>query len=314
MLKSNSSTSADFESTEDYVRKDSTKIYFFLIAISALLFTNIYFYVKYKSGGQQVIEMSTEKMYMQSEIDRIEAELDRLSIENIDIGATLAQSRDSVRTLIQDLRIRLEQNQFTREELALAQTEINTLRTEVYNYRDDLELIRKENERLAQENTRLTTLVDDQEENLNVLQTEKANLNEQLMAHAMTLKTSNIQVAGFKQRSGDRLSTEVKAKSVDLMRIDFTFEDNALMPSGMVNVFVRIIDPSGNLRVMDANNMALIGGKEMQYTFKTQLNFTNKGETYHLEWVDPKGFQKGLYNVGLYCDHSLMGREMLVLK
>jgi hypothetical protein len=313
MLETNT-TSSSMESSEDYVRKDSTKIYFFLIAISALLATNIYFYIKYKSGGQQVIEMSTEKMYMQSEIDRIEAELDRLSIENIDISASLVQSRDSVRMLIQDLRLRLEQQQFSRDELAKAQTEINALRAEVYNYRDELDLIRKENAQLAQENSRLSTIVDDQEEDLSVLQTEKDQLNEQLRMHVMTLKTSNMQVAGFKKRSGDRVTAEVKAKSVDLVRIDFTFEDNPFMPAGPVNVYVRIIDPSGNLRVMDANNMAMIAGKEMQFTFKTELNFTNKGETYHLEWVDPKGFQKGLYNIGLYCDQSLMGREMLVLK
>ena len=313
MLETNS-TSSSLESADEYVRKDSTKIYFFIIAISALLATNIYFYLKYKHGGQEVVEMSTEKMYMQSEIDRIEAELDRLSIDNIEVSSQLTASRDSVRGLIQDLRLRLEQHNFTREELSVAQMEINQLRTDVYNYRDELERVRIENESLSIENDRLANLVDNQAADLGELSTKNTLLDEQIRAHASVLKTSSMQVAGFKIKSGDRLSAESKAKSVDVVRIDFSFADNPIMPPGKVNVYVRIIDPSGNLKVMDAANLAVIGGKEMQYTFMTELDFTNKGEAYHLEWKDPKGFQKGLYNIGLYCDNSLIGREMLVFR
>src|SRR5690606_32909560 len=92
---------------QDEVRKDSTKIYFFVVAIAALLATNIYFYVKYRNSGDRVYELSNEKVSMQAEIDRIEAELDRLTDEKVVLNASLKAARDSVRTTIAELRTQL---------------------------------------------------------------------------------------------------------------------------------------------------------------------------------------------------------------
>src|SRR5690606_1891819 len=116
-----------FESKHEEIRKDSTKIYFFMAAIVALLATNVYFYVKYKNTGDQVYELTGEKVNMRAEIDRIEAEMNRLTKVNVELNATLKEAQDSVRTVIASLRHQLEQNNLTREELAEARREINQL-------------------------------------------------------------------------------------------------------------------------------------------------------------------------------------------
>src|SRR5690606_15049333 len=139
------------ESRSEDLRKDSTKIYFFVVAIVALLATNVYFYVKYKSTGDQVYVLTGEKVTMQAEIDRIEAELDRLSEENVEINAALKASQDSVRSVIASLRQQLEQNDLTREQLTLAREEITQLKAQVSQYRAEIEQLKNQNIRLAAE-------------------------------------------------------------------------------------------------------------------------------------------------------------------
>ena len=106
-------------------RRDSTKIYFFVVAIAALLATNAYFYVKYKSTDNKVYELTDEKVSMEAEIDRIEAELDRLIDDNIELSASLKSAQDSVRSTIATLREELAKSNLTREQLGRAQQEIS---------------------------------------------------------------------------------------------------------------------------------------------------------------------------------------------
>src|SRR5690606_10491908 len=100
------------ESGPEETRKDSTKIYFFVVAIAALLATNVYFYVKYKNTDDKVYELTEEKVSMEAEIDRIEAELDRLTDANIELNAVL-KSRSEERRVGKERRVRVEDGQET---------------------------------------------------------------------------------------------------------------------------------------------------------------------------------------------------------
>ena len=75
--------------SEPEKKKSNSKIYFFIIAISALLATNIYFYVKYKSSGEKLYTITLQKESLQIEIDRIEAELDNIQLGGINTTTSL---------------------------------------------------------------------------------------------------------------------------------------------------------------------------------------------------------------------------------
>src|SRR5690606_23260435 len=117
----------EVESRPEENKKDATKVYFFLVAIAALLVTNAYFYIKYKNSGDVLYELTTGKVNMEAEIDRVEAELNRLSVENVELTEALKAAQDSVRTGITKLREQIAQRDLTKEQLALAQAELNRL-------------------------------------------------------------------------------------------------------------------------------------------------------------------------------------------
>jgi len=301
----------DGETEESSVKRDTTKIYFFILAIVALLATNVYFYIKYQTSEEQAYGISTEMAYMQDEIDRIEAEVNRLSSENLALNQSLKISEDSVRFLIASLREKLSEQNLTRMDLMAAQQEIDHLREEVVRYRDELTLVTYENSQLLSENENLQREVSEKEAQLGELQLENMDLADQIRSAAV-LKLSNINVMGIRERKGNREDVDDKSRRVDRFRIVFTIADNPLIESGEVDIYMRVIDPNGNLKTKE-NQTFELSGNPMQYTDKSIITFTNQGESYTMEWLDPQGFKKGTYTIVLYTDNSTMGRGSIVL-
>lgn len=300
------------ESGTEEIRRDSTKIYFFVVAIVALLATNVYFYIKYKNTGDKVYELTNEKVNMQAEIDRIEAELDRLTDEKIELSASLKTAQDSVRSTITALRSELAQSNITREQLTNAQKEINQLKQQVSSYLTEVQNLRDQNAQLASERDELKQEISSSSDRVTVLEEQNTDLVGKIRL-ASALKVSNISINGVRERNNDKQSVETRARRVDKLKIDFTIADNPLAEPGMHDVYVRVIDPNGNLRTTD-NGFFEVEGNQIQYTYKTAIGFRNDGASYTIEWTDTNGFQKGTYTILLYADSSVMGQSSVVLK
>ncbi len=301
------------ESIPEESRKDSTKIYFFVVAIAALLATNVYFYVKYKSTDDKVYELTEEKVSMEAEIDRIEAELDRLTDGNIELNAALASAQDSARSTIAMLRAELAKSNLTRAELGKAQQEINQLKQEVSGYIQEVEVLRNRNAQLLSERDELQEEVSTSTDRLAELEAQHTDLVDKVKL-ASAIKVSRISINGVRQRSNDRENVETRARRVDKVRIDFTLADNPLAEIGKHDVYMRVIDPNGNLRTTDDYGLFEVDGKQMQYTYKTTIDFENDGAAYTIDWADTRGFQKGTYTILLYADNAVMGQSSVVLK
>lgn len=304
-------TSTHEESEDTKSGRDTTKVYFFIIAIAALLATNIYFYMKYQSSETAALGVNTEKVYMRDEIDRIEAEVNRLSSENAMLNATLKTSQDSMRALIADLRGRLSQQNITHLELQQAQLELDKLRLEVVRYKDELETLKNQHAQLLYENKNLEQIVAQKMDEVTQLEEQNLDLTDQLKSVAV-LKLSNMHIVGIRERSRNREAVDSRARRVSKFQIQFSIVDNPLVEPGPADVYLRVIDPSGNL-ISPQNLSFELAGNPMQYTDKTTIDFTNQGESYTMEWVDPTGFKKGTYTIVLYTEDSTMGRSSIVL-
>lgn len=299
-------------SKPDEVRRDSTKIYFFVVAILALLATNVYFYIKYKNTGDKVYELTGEKVSMQAEIDRIEAELDRLAEDNLELTTSLKAARDSARATILELREQLAKNNLTQQQLTETQQEINQLKQRVSNYTAEIGQLRDQNEKLVGEREALKSEISSSSERLAVLEEENTDLSDKVKL-ASILKISSIAINGIRERSNNRERVEARARRVDRLKVDFTIADNPLAQTGMHGVYVRVIDPNGNLRTT-GNDLFEVNGNQLQYTEKTSIEFLNDGATYTIHWRDQKGFQRGTYTILLYTDNAVLGQSSVVLK
>lgn len=299
--------------TESQSGRNRSKIYFFIIAISALLATNIYFYVKFKSSGEKLYTITIQKQDLQIEIDRIEAELDKLTeLRSEDsAGVAFVHSENEVREMITGLRVKLENQTLSEDDLLVAKKEVARLKEDVSGFRVTLSDLRTKNELLRRENVDLTKEVSATDQKASELSQENKELRQKVSV-ASALKVSNVQVNGVSLSKKGKIEIETRARRVDQLQILFSLVDNSLAKVGKEEVFVRVVDPAGNL-FGDASNIFYVHGEKLQYTFKDQVMFTNKGEEYQFLWAADK-FKKGAYTILLYNQNAIMGRTSVVLK
>lgn len=295
------------------VKRDNSKIYFFVIAIAALLATNIYFYVKYKSSGEKLYTVTLQKENLQIEIDRIEAELDNIKSEGISSTAALVSAEQSARQKIEDLRKGLEKNEISGPQIEAAKVEVSQLKDQVSKMKDDVTALKIKNQLLAETNNELNEKVKENEAKTASLVNERNVLSDKI-AKASSVKVSNVHIVGIEEKRNGSLENENRAKRIDKLQINFTIADNPLAAMGKKNVYVRIINPKGNL-IANSEDLFLVHGEKLQYTFKEAIEFNNNGQEYQFMWSDDTHkFQKGAYTVLLYADDAIMGRSSVVFK
>lgn len=291
--------------------KDTTKIYFFIVAILALLATNVYFYIKYKNSDSQNITILSEKSQMESELDRIEVELDRVTKENLKLSEDLKSAQENARIKIEELRTKLTQNELSRSDVETAQQQIIQLRGAVSKYKSDIEKLKSENALLISERDNLKVSANTAIAKADELEGINYDL-EQKVELASALKISSININALRERRNGNESTETRAKRTDKLKIDFSLADNPLAKKAIYEIYIRVIEPSGNLLIAD-NNIFEVDGVEMQYTEKTGIEFSNDGQLYSFEWKGIEEFKPGTYTIVLYTSKGTIGKGTIRL-
>lgn len=293
--------------------KNKSKIYFFVIAIVALLFTNIYFYVKYKSSGEKLYTVALQKENLQIEIDRIEAELDNINNQGgEDIPIDILKAEQSVRAAIAGLRSDLENANISDSQIQMVSEQVQKLKSSVSTLKSESNELKIQNQILKRQNDELSSSVEQKSEQVRVLKSDNDNLNRKVNV-ASSVKVSSITVNGVEKNRKGVFEIESRAKRVDHLQVNFTIADNPLAKEGAKLVYVRVIDPQGNL-IAKSSDVFYSNGNKLQFTFKESIQFSNNGQKYEFVWADSERFKKGAYKVLLYADNAIMGRSSVVLK
>jgi predicted RNase H-like nuclease (RuvC/YqgF family) len=301
------------ENSDQQPRKNSNKIYFLVAVILALLGTNAYLFFKEKKSSERIVTVSDEKSRMQTEIDKIEAELDNSNSSNIKLSEQMQKEQDLARQKIADLRIALKKGQLTQGQLAKAQEDIKQLRYFVTKYSADIEELKLQNASLTTERNTLRTTVDSVSTKATNLEKVNEELNTKVKA-AAALKTGNVSIIPLRVKSSGKETDVTRATTTKKLRVNFTVVNNSIAEKGMHDIYMRIIDPSGNLIVSDNGGMFNADDEELQYTYKTAVEFGNDGKAYVIDWTNPGSFQKGTYTIVLYADGYTMGKGAVSLK
>lgn len=291
---------------------NSSKVYFFIIAIFALLATNVYFFVKFRTSGEKLYSVTLERESLQADIDRIEAELDNVKNQGIDYSPAFANTENRVRFAIENLRSQLETGDLSEEILARARFQVSGLKDDVAAFREETVALRIKAEMLEEENSRLDDELQDSKEEIAVLERRQDVLNQKI-SRASSIKTSKIHLNGVEVKRNGSLDVNMRARRVDKLKINFTLADNPVAELGNKEVFVRVINPNGSL-LANPEDLFFVHGEKLQYTFKENIWFTNNGEEYQFLWADENGFKKGAYTILLYADNAIMGRSSIVFK
>jgi len=294
-------------------KRDSNKFYFLIVVIVALVGSNAYMYFKDKKSTDKIVTLSDEKSRMQVEVDKIEAELDKANDSNVELTADMKEEQDLARQKIADLREQLRAGKLTESQLAKAQSELKNLRFFVTKYTSDIAELQKQNQELTVERDSLRTSVSNISEKATKLEAQNTELNSKVKVGA-ALKVGGIGIVPLRIKNSGKESDVTRASSAKKIRLSFNIVNNTLADKGMHDVYIRIIDPSGNLITSDNSSLFSAEGEDVQYTYRTAIDFDNTEKVYNIDWTNPGTFSKGVYTVMLYADGYTMGKSSFSLK
>ncbi|MDB5117097.1 MAG: hypothetical protein JWQ79_2589 [Mucilaginibacter sp.] len=294
-------------------KKNSNVIYFLIVVIVALLGTDVYLYMKKNNSDQKIVYQNDEKTRLQTELDSLEAQIEQVNAGKTKMSAAMQAKNDSLKSKIKVLRVELAKGKLTAAELGKAQEDVKQLRYFVTKYTADLEELKKQNVTLTNERDTLKTNLSTVSEKATTLEKQNQDLSTKVQI-ASALKVGAASIVGYKVKKSGKEVDETKAKNVNKLKINFTVASNAVAQKGSHDVYIRIIDPTGNLITGNDTGTFNADGQDLQSTYKTSIDFKDDGSPYTVDWVGATPFQKGTYTVLLYADGYTMGKTSVTFK
>ncbi len=294
-------------------KRNSNVIYFLIVVVLALLATDVYLYLQKSKSDTRIVYQNDEKTRLQTELDSLEAQIEQVNLGKVKMSAELQAKNDSLKAKIRVLRSELAKGKLTVAELSKAQEDIKQLRYFVTKYTADIEELKKENASLTTERDTLKTNLATVSQKATTLEKKNEELDTKVKVGS-AIKVATVDVVAYKVKSSGREVDVKRASPAKKIKINFTLASNDIAEKGMHDIFVRIIDPTGNLITETDSGTFNADGQDLQFTYKTSIDFKNDGSGYTIDWVNPSSFQKGTYTVLLYADGFTMGKTSFMLK
>jgi hypothetical protein len=298
---------------EQSPKKNSNVIYFLIAVVIALLGTDVYLYTQKNKSDEKVVYQNDEKTRLQTELDSLEAQIEQVNAGRSKMTAVMQAKNDSLRAKIKILRSDLAKGKLTVAELGKAQEDIKQLRYFVTKYTADIEELKKENTTLAIERDTLKNNLATVNEKATALEQKNQELDTKVKV-ASAIKIGSATVVAYKIKNSGKEDDVTKAKQAQKIKINFTVASNAVAEKGLHDVYIRIVDPTGNLITQTDSGTFNADSQDLQYTYKTAIDFRDDGSTYTIDWLNALPFQKGTYTVLLYADGYTMGKTSIFLK
>jgi predicted nuclease with TOPRIM domain len=303
----------DENKTGQAPKKNSNVIYFLIVVVLALLATDVYLYLQKNKANDRIVYQNDEKTRLQNELDSLEAQIEQVNIGKTRLSAEMQAKNDSLISKIRVLRAELAKGKLTVAELAGAQEDVKQLRYFVTKYTADIDELKKQNQSLAAERDTLKTNLTTVSQKATTLEKQNQDLGEKVKVGS-AIKLAMAEVVAYKIKHSGKEVEVKRASPAKKIKINFTIASNAIADKGMHDIYVRIMDPAGTLITSPDSGNFKADGEDLQYTYKTSIEFKDDGSGYTIDWVNPSPFQKGAYSVILYADGFTMGKTSFTLK
>ncbi len=272
-----------------------------VLGIAALLFLNFH---QKQELDEMIEQMEFEKSELEDEYEDLALQFDgyqQMNIQNDSLQERLAQEQQRVQDLLEELRITKVTNA---RRIAELKKELATVRSVLKDYVRQIDSLNATNQRLTVENQQY------RQENQQVKQQndQLSSINNQLtetVSRASMLEIASCTVTTLNKR--DRKTRIVS--QIRKLQFDYTIAKNITCEPGMKTLYVRIIDPSGNLLGENPDHLFHFESEDILYSVSQEFEFT--GEEYQgtFYWSVPEGMEAetGFYNADFFADDNLIG-------
>jgi len=260
-------------------------------------------------------ELNETKTALNSEIsvlgDKLDDEIEKLNIkisENEVLNEDLLAKRDSLSVTLNELRA----SQATVESLTKYKNSYFKLKRDIKKLYADNEQLQLVNTQLSKEKDSIVGQLDSQLKLSDSLNTQVVDA-QKIIQSASELSVAALKGSAIIEKSSGKQIPTTKARRADKVKICFSVAENRIAEKGDKVLFVQVLDANNN--VLGENTTIALDGKTLNYSFKTDFNYTNKAlDICEFLAAPKKGFEKGNYFVNVFRSSDLIANTSFVLE
>jgi len=290
--------------------KNKVFIWVLVAVLLAIIGALVYMNLSQRNELTELVEqMEIEKEELQEEYEDLAIQFDgyqNMEIRNDSLQDLLSKEQQRVQDLLEELRQTKASNA---RRIAELKKELATVRAVMKDYVRQIDSLNATNARLTEENIQV------KQENR-----QMRTQNEQL-AQENTALTETVTRASMLELSSCTLTTLNKrdkktriVSQICKLQFDFTIAKNITCPPGMKDLYVRIINPSGELLGELAGQHFTFESGEIHYTLKHEFEYTGEAYTGTFYWSLDAEPAVGFYNADFFCDGNLIGSYPFQIK
>lgn len=282
-------------------------IVFIAITVVLLLVTGglLYWNLSQRQELNEIVEqMTIEKEELQEEYEDLAIQFDgyqQMEIHNDSLQDLLSREQQRVQDLLEELRQTKASNA---RRIAELKRELASVREVMKDYIRQIDSLNATNARLTEENLQLTQSNSVLTLTNAALTQSNTELTETVSRASMLEITSCVLTTLNKNDHKTRMAAHI-AK----LQFDFSIGKNITCPPGIKQVYVRVVDPAGNLMNEKTGKTFAFESGELPYSMVQEIEYT--GEVYtgvcYCTLAEGEKVQNGIYTIDFFCDDNLIG-------
>lgn len=270
-----------------------------LLALAAVAFL----YLRQRTTLTEMVEqMEFEKEQLQEEYEDLAIQFDgyqNLDIKNDSLQDLLSKEQQRVQDLLEELRITKVTNA---RRIAELKKELSTVRTVMVGYVRQIDSLNVTNERLTKENQQLTQQYQTVSTQAQQLQEEKTQLS------AVVERASMLEINHFQLTSLNKNNRKTRIVSqIMKFQFDYTVAKNITCDPGLKTVYLRVIDPQGNVMNEDSARVFAFESGVVTYSSAHEMEYTGEEQSGILYVPLVQEAMQGFYNADFFIDGNLIG-------
>ena len=274
-------------------------VIFVLFVGAVWLFLNLQ---EQKQVNEDMQELAAlDKQEMENEYERFALQYSEMKtqINNDSIIAQLTEEQMKTQKLLEELK---QVKATDAREIARLKKELATVRAVLRDYVMQIDSLNRLNENLKRENRRVNAELQERNEQVAGLSSEKASLSEKV-AIAAQLDATNIQMILLDKK--DRSMKKPKLKDCKKIQVSFTITRNVTASNGNRTVYVRIQNPGGN--VLGGGGSFDYENRSLECSMKKSIEYTGEEMPVTLYWPVTQVLETGQYRVSVFVDGNMIG-------
>jgi hypothetical protein len=286
---------------------NTTTIVFIILTLMLLIISGVlvYWNLNQRQELNGIVEqMTIEKEELEEEYEDLAIQFDgyqQMDIRNDSLQDLLSREQQRVQDLLEELRQTKASNA---RRIAELKKELATVRAVMKDYVRQIDSLNATNARLTEQNIQLTQ------------SNEQLTQSNQQLVQSNTKLTETVTRASMLEISSCTLTTLNKndrktriTGNIRKLQFDYTIAKNITCEPGLKALYVRVIDPNGNLLGESEDKTFAFESGEIGYSMMQEIEYSSEAYTgvCYCALNDNENVQNGFYTIDFFCDGNLIG-------